>query len=119
MHADSQAVSAVKKIIRVFRERQIYSSAKVDRLVSAITSSLTGALLVEFNTDLSAGPDVSNRVRMTPSTPPMISKQSILNSPQTSLASDDGSPESKKVCFFYFLNFLMVLLIIMRWQKEK
>ncbi|VDK18155.1 unnamed protein product, partial [Anisakis simplex] len=47
MHADSQAVVALKKILRVFRERQIYAPPKIDRLMSVVTSTLTGIRLVE------------------------------------------------------------------------
>lgn len=98
MHADSQAVIALKKILRVFRERQIYPSAKIDRLVAIVTSTLTGVRLVEFNVDMGGIPgDSSSRLRLTPTTPPNVGKLAA-DSPQISTPADE-SPEPKRVGF--------------------
>lgn len=100
-HADADAVVALKKILRVFRERQIYPEAKVDRLINAVTSSLTGIRLVEFNIELGGAAlsgESSHKSRMTPTTPPMAGKS--LDSPHVSTPTiDTDSPEPKKVCF--------------------
>uniref|UniRef100_A0A915BIP6 CID domain-containing protein n=2 Tax=Parascaris univalens TaxID=6257 RepID=A0A915BIP6_PARUN len=95
MHADSQAVIALKKILRVFRERQIYPSPKIDRLVSIVTSTLTGVRLVEFNVDMGGIPgDSSSKLRLTPTTPPNVGKLAA-DSPQISTPADE-SPEPKR-----------------------
>ncbi|VDM46258.1 unnamed protein product [Toxocara canis] len=95
MHADSQAVVALKKILRVFRERQIYAPPKIDRLTAVVTSTLTGVRLVEFNVDLGGTPgDASSRLRLTPTTPPHAGKLAA-DSPQISTPVDE-SPEPKR-----------------------
>ncbi|MFH4973922.1 hypothetical protein AB6A40_000631 [Gnathostoma spinigerum] len=103
IHADSQVVVALKKIVNVFKDRQIYSTPKIERLVMAVTSSLKGIHLIEFNIDLSrdeSSTDGHPRLRMTPitpTTPPLFLKQSsaAIDSPQLS-GQTTLSPEAKK-----------------------
>ncbi|VDN32546.1 unnamed protein product [Gongylonema pulchrum] len=97
-HADADAVVALRKILRVFRERQIYPEAKFDRLVNAVTSSLTGIRLVEFNIELggtSLTGESSQKSRMTPTTPPALGKSPQVSTPTV----DTDSPEPKKSRF--------------------
>ncbi|EFO22068.1 hypothetical protein LOAG_06418 [Loa loa] len=98
VHADADAVVAMKKILRVFRERQIYSDVKVDRLTNAVTSSLTGIRLVEFNIELGGtvlSTESIQKSRQTPSTPPNPGK--AVDSPHLSTPTVDAdSPEPKK-----------------------
>ncbi|VDN30825.1 unnamed protein product, partial [Gongylonema pulchrum] len=89
---------AFRKILRVFRERQIYPEAKFDRLVNAVTSSLTGIRLVEFNIELggtSLTGESSQKSRMTPTTPPALGKSPQVSTPTV----DTDSPEPKKSRF--------------------
>lgn len=86
----------MKKILRVFRERQIYSEAKVDRLVNVVTSSLTGVRLIEFNIDLGGTSLSLDKPHMTPTTPPVTGKlPADSNTPSE-------SPTSKKVGLYCF-----------------
>uniref|UniRef100_A0AAF5PRA1 CID domain-containing protein n=1 Tax=Wuchereria bancrofti TaxID=6293 RepID=A0AAF5PRA1_WUCBA len=98
LHADADAVVAMKKILRVFRERQIYSDVKVDRLMNAVTSSLTGIRLVEFNIELGGtilSTESIQKSRQTPTTPPIVAK--TVDSPHLSTPTVDAdSPEPKK-----------------------
>ncbi|KAL4002983.1 RNA polymerase II-binding domain family protein [Acanthocheilonema viteae] len=98
VHADADAVVAMKKILRVFRERQIYSDVKVDRLMNAVTSSLTGIRLVEFNIELGGtilNTESIQKSRQTPTTPPNVGK--AVDSPHLSTPTVDAdSPEPKK-----------------------
>uniref|UniRef100_A0A0N5AQ93 CID domain-containing protein n=1 Tax=Syphacia muris TaxID=451379 RepID=A0A0N5AQ93_9BILA len=104
-YADSNVVTAMKKILRVFRERSIYSPQKIEQIYSAVRSSLTGVRLVEFNMEL-GNPmnrqDSNSRLRLTPTTPPHVGTKrsfSMLNSPQPSSSTPTySSPAEKKVC---------------------
>lgn len=99
VHADADAVVAMKKILRVFRERQIYSDVKVDRLMNAVASSLTGIRLVEFNIELGGtilSTENIQKSHQTSTTPPNVGKTT--DSPHLSTPTvDTDSPEPKKV----------------------
>ncbi|VDM97998.1 unnamed protein product [Thelazia callipaeda] len=98
-HADADAVVAMKKILRVFRERQIYPDNKVDRLVNAVASSLSGIRLVEFNIEL-GGTNLSSeniqKSRLTPTTPPNTGKTMDSPSHSSTPIVHSDSPEPKK-----------------------
>lgn len=102
----------MKKILRVFRERSIYSPQKIELLYSAARSSLTGIRLVEFNVELGNAvtkQDANSRLRLTPTTPPQVNTKrpvSMTDSPQPSSSTSSDSPvERKKVlCYFAFFT---------------
>lgn len=101
----------MKKILRVFRERQIYSEEKVDRLTNAVTSSLTGIRLVEFNIELGGtvlSTESIQKSRQTPTTPPNVGK--AVDSPHLSTPTvDTDSPEPKKVSLFFHIYAILVI----------
>lgn len=111
VHADADAVVAMKKILRVFRERQIYSDVKVDRLMNAVTSSLTGIRLVEFNIELGGtilSTESIQKSRQTPTTPPNAGK--TIDSPHLSTPTVDAdSPEPKKVSLFFQIYVTLII----------
>ena len=95
----------MKKILRVFRERNIYSVPKVDKLHAVVRSSLTGTRLVEFNMELGTAVskvESNSRQRLTPTTPPQIisgTKRAhpTNDSPQPSSSASSESSFEKKV----------------------
>lgn len=102
LHADTQVVTAMRKIIVVFRDRQIYSPARMDRIIAAVTSSLFGKQLADFNASLGLEPSTSGQgVRrplvpvIPPDQPPSSTKR---NAPELTPGTPqaDDSPEAKK-----------------------